>query len=356
MGEGVEENGRTVEQEIHALHKVEGVGLEPSAKHAVLKQRFELLFFMKFKRTVAFLDIFIFRDKDDLVIVKIIKQGRGLVVDEGDELVVGRKAQPRAQHIRLLLQAFFRFFTALAFEIRGFLADFVRKLFFVADQNLARGGEGDLFAVVGAALGLDVEIIDGVDLVAPQLDTHGRFAVRHEQVDQSAADGELTAALDVVTALIAEQDQRLLKFCHVDLDIGLEGAGDGSKNIFGNGELRCRVESRDNDVIIAAEHTAENIQSLVLIFVGLDLRGNIDEVLLRVDQRFETHCGQVVAHYLCFLLVLGNTKGSDGVIPAERRDDIGFVDSRYADRGGAGACTNGVVQRLVLLGALNDLI
>ena len=251
------------------------------------------------------------------------------------------------------MQAFLGFYV---FQTRSFFVDFIDKLVFIAYQKLARGGEIDRFTVVGAALGLHVEIVDGVDLIAPQLDAHGRVAVGHKQVDDAAADGELTAAFDVVAALVAEQNQRLLEFSQVDLNIRFQCAGNGTQDFLGDSILCRRVEGGDDDVIVARKHPAEDVQALMLVFVRLDLRRDVDKIFFRINQRSEPHGADIVAQHLRFLLILGNTKGSDGAFPAERRDDIRFVDARYADGGGAGARSDGVVQRLELLGAPDDLV
>ena len=94
----------------------------------------------------------------------------------------------------------------------------------------------------------------------------------------------------------------------------------------------------------------------MLIFVGFDLGGDKDEILFRKDQRAQSHSAQVVAKDLCLLLVLGNTKGSDGMLPAERRNDIGFVDTRNAECGGTGAGPYSVIQHLVLLRGADDMV
>ena len=70
-----------------------------------------------------------------------------------------------------------------------------------------------------------------------------------------------------------------------------------------------------NHVIIPRKHTAEHVQALVLIFMGLDLGRDKDEILLRVDKGAHAHRGEVVAEDLRLLLILGNTKGSVGGIP-----------------------------------------
>ena len=311
---------------------------------------------MEGHRAVALFDVFVLRDKDDPVVVEIIEQGRGLVIYKADELVVGREAQPRFKHIRLFMQALLSCLTPGAFEVRSLLAYLCGKGVFIVDQYLSRRGEGYLLAVVGTALGLDVEVVDGVDLIAPQLYAHGRLTVGHEQVDDAASYRILSAALDVVAALVAEQSQRFFELAQVDLDVRFEHPRDRAQDIPGDGELVRRVESGDYDVVVAAEHTAEHVQAAVLILVRLDLHGDVDEIFLGIYQRPQTHRAKVVAHYLRFLLVLGNTKGSDGVFPAERRDYICFVYPRYADCGGSGAAFDGVIQLPELSRGADDFV
>ena len=152
---------------------------------------------------------------------------------------------------------------------------------------------------------------------------------RYEDSIDKIEDSDIDISIDFY---ITKSGRRLAQ---VDLDVGLEHPRDRAQDIPGDGELVRRVEGGDYDVVVAAEHTAEHVQAAVLILVRLDLHGDVDEILLGIHQRAQTHRAQVVAHYLRFLLVLGNTKGSGGVFPTERRDNIGFVNARYTDRRGA---------------------
>ena len=305
---------------------------------------------------IALLDIFVFGDKDDFVIIEIVKQCSGLVINQRDELVAAGERDTRIQHIRFFLQGFLGFFAFAAAQIGCFFADFCRQLLLGVNENLARGGQGDFLAVFGSALGLDVKVVDGVDGIAPKLDTHGRGAVGHEQIDNAAADRKLAAALDVVASFIAEQDERFFEFGEIDFHIGLQHPRYGAQGRFRYGELRRRVERRNHNVVFAVRHPAENIEPLMLVFMGFYLRGDVGEILFRINQRAHAHRAEVVAENLRFLLVLGNTKGSDGVVPAERRDNICFVNARNADSGSSGFFFYRIIKCLEFLCFLDNAV
>ena len=77
----------------------------------------------------------------------------------------------------------------------------------VARQQLAGGEDQRLGDVSHGALVVDAERRQPVDLVAPQVDAHGRVASRREHVDDRSPAGELTTVFDELLAAIAEVDE-----------------------------------------------------------------------------------------------------------------------------------------------------
>ena len=65
----------------------------------------------------------------------------------------------------------------------------------------------DLGDVDGRTLILHAELAEPVDLVSPEVDTDRNLRGRWEDVDDRAADGDLTAVLDLVLPPVAEPDQ-----------------------------------------------------------------------------------------------------------------------------------------------------
>jgi hypothetical protein len=74
-------------------------------------------------------------------------------------------------------------------------------------QQLAGREERDLAERDGGALVVDPELVEPVDLVAPQVDAHRRVGGGGEDVDDGAAHGDLTAVLHLVLAPVAEADE-----------------------------------------------------------------------------------------------------------------------------------------------------
>ncbi len=77
----------------------------------------------------------------------------------------------------------------------------------VARQQLARREDANLGEIVGAALVVDRELGQPVDLVAPQVDADRCVGGRRVHVDDRAAPGDLAAMLDEIFAAVAECDQ-----------------------------------------------------------------------------------------------------------------------------------------------------
>jgi hypothetical protein len=73
--------------------------------------------------------------------------------------------------------------------------------------QLGRRRHLDQLGVAKRALGEGGEPAQGLDLIAEQVDPYGAILGRREQVEQAAADRELTAILDLVDALVAGRHQ-----------------------------------------------------------------------------------------------------------------------------------------------------
>ena len=92
----------------------------------------------------------------------------------------------------------------------------------LAGQQLARREDAHFGEVVGAALIVDRELGQAIDLVAPQVDADRRVGGRREHVDDRAAPGDFAAVLDEVFAAVAEADQRVEQRVGVDDVVGAD--------------------------------------------------------------------------------------------------------------------------------------
>ena len=84
-------------------------------------------------------------------------------------------------------------------------------------QGFRAGQAGQLGHCAAAALAADVKAGHGIDLVAPELDTHGGKRLRRIEVENAAADRKLTRALNLYAALIAGSGQFVGQFVQRDL-------------------------------------------------------------------------------------------------------------------------------------------
>ena len=74
-------------------------------------------------------------------------------------------------------------------------------------QGLHAGQTGECVQAGTTPLRADIEGRDRVDLIAPELNAHGRIGAGREHVQNAAAHRELTRAFDLCAALIACRDQ-----------------------------------------------------------------------------------------------------------------------------------------------------
>ena len=95
-------------------------------------------------------------------------------------------------------------------------------------QQLAHREDPRVGEITGRALVRDRELREPVDIVAPEVDTHGVVGGRRVHVDDRAAHRELTARLHLVLAPVAHRDEPVDEHVAVELrawldDDGLDG-------------------------------------------------------------------------------------------------------------------------------------
>ncbi len=128
----------------------------------------------------------------------------------------------------------------------------------VLGVELGRRRQLDPLGVAERALGEGREPAHRLDLVAEQLDPHGPFLGRREDVEDAAADGELAALLDLLDAFVAGPDQVLGDGPELDLlAVGDREAGRAQRGI-GDG-LGERRGAGDDDRVGLGDERVEGV-------------------------------------------------------------------------------------------------
>jgi hypothetical protein len=115
----------------------------------------------------------------------------------------------------------------------------------VLQRQLRGGRDLDRLERLHRALGEGRERAQRLDLDVEQLDAHGALAGRRVEVEQSAADGELAAVLDLLDALVAALDE--LAGALVEVEQVADAQLEGVWAQLGVGHLLRQRRSRDDD-------------------------------------------------------------------------------------------------------------
>ena len=155
----------------------------------------------------------------------MVQQGGGDSVPQAVVFVHGLGHQAGIQLGQISLHGLFQRCPVFAAGLFPGVAEGLRRLYRVAEQHLAGGGEIDLFQRAVPALGEQVERCQRVDLVIPVLHTGGLVHVRRVDVHNVAPDAELARAIHLAAADIPGGKQPLHQRLPVVDHAGLEGEG-----------------------------------------------------------------------------------------------------------------------------------
>ena len=121
----------------------------------------------------------------------------------------------------------------------------------VLERELGGGVELDPLGLAERALGEGREPADRLDLVAEQLQPSGPILGRAEDVEDVAADRELTAVLDLVDTLVAGLDEQLGDVAEVDLLTAMKDEALGTKRGVGHRLGQCHGRGDDHRLIVS---------------------------------------------------------------------------------------------------------
>ena len=96
---------------------------------------------------------------------------------------------------------------------------------------VAEGDEAGFVDVAGGAEGFDVELVDGLDLVAEEVDADGRDFAGGPDVDDFAADGEVAGVFDGVKAGVAVVGEPADELVAVEGLADADGRGPGPARV-----------------------------------------------------------------------------------------------------------------------------
>ena len=92
----------------------------------------------------------------------------------------------------------------------------------LGDGHFALGQKADAVDAPKGALAGNIELADGIDLVAEKLDAHRGFGVGREEIDESAAESEIAYFADHRNARIAQTQKAPDQVVEINLVAGLE--------------------------------------------------------------------------------------------------------------------------------------
>ena len=206
-------------------------------------------------------------------IVKMVDQQAGGRVTHRVVFIHGLGHQPAVQrgkiHLHHLGQLFFFGTPALGKK----LAQGTGRLGGIAEQNLARRADEDLFQIFIAALGEQIKAANGVDLIVPIFNAGGLAHIGGKQVHNAAAHAELARALYLVAPVIACAVQPCNQLLRGDHGAGLQREGVGAKILARHGVLQKSLGGQAHGLQPPAGQIAQHGQAAVFVFAARALNG-----------------------------------------------------------------------------------
>ena len=191
----------------------------------------------------------------------------------------------------------------------------------VAGDDLRRRRQEHLVHEVRAALGLDFELRDGVDGVAPELHAQGQLPLRREEVDDAAADRELAVAFDLVRTLVAGGDEFAFQLVEGDVLPDFEVDHAGREDVRRNGLLDRGLGGDEQHVDGAEDPGGQGAAAHLFILPGTDLVRKEREVLGRQHRRLRAHGLEVLHHAGGGAFVRHEHHGAPvSAVPVQRRE------------------------------------
>ena len=155
---------------------------------------------------------------------------------------------------------------------------------FRRNQNFSGTGYGNSLNVFRFSLRHQIEIADLIDLIAEKFHSHGCVQMRRENIDDTAADAELTLTVHEIGANVARAYEKFRKFVHLHAISDRKRSRRTAKHISRNRKRKRRRRRCDHDVELFVQHIRQNGNTLMLQLMG---RYHIikNGITIRIDSR-----------------------------------------------------------------------
>ena len=224
--------------------------------------------------------------------------------DRSEELPAGedgRFAGPRG-HVREQLRRFFSPFEVCPGEAAAGQAGVDGGEQLLGDGRFCERQQQRVVEGAAGALGLGVELADGLDLVAEEIDADGAVGLRGEDVDDAAANGDLTGHFDNIDAGVADGEEVFEQHLRQVLLADAQVQGEGTVEIAREEPHAGGFERRDDEaggVFLVAGNFPERRGALLLdigvrreVFEGENVVSRQAKDLLRGEGSGEVASGE----------------------------------------------------------------
>ena len=266
-GKGVQQDALPPLQLVKHPVLVQGVFGQPAAQLPFLQQGLHVLLQLPLEGAHPLLDPRQLRNEHHRP-PRVLEQGRGPIEYQRDVFVQGRGLSPRPQPLAVRQQVLLLRRSPPAPQARRQRLDGPGQLFRIVVDDFRRRRDGHLFQALSAPLGQQIEVGNGVQRVAPQLEAHRRRAVGGIHVDDPAPHRELPRPLNLIAPLIPRAHQRR----------GQIAAGQGrplpqpqrpaQQHVGRQGELGRRVGAGHHALVVPRRHLRQRPQPHLLVFPG----------------------------------------------------------------------------------------
>ena len=214
--------------------------------------------------------------------------------------------------------------------------------------GLAHGQDHDGIGVLGAPLGVRVEVAHGVQLVTEELGTDGPVGGGGVDVHDAAPDGELAGALHHAAAGVACVAEPVDQLLQGVLPAHLQSEGGPAQDGRGDGPLGEGFPGEDLQFCLARCQRKELVQPLLL--PGPGHHGGVVQRQLPAGQHrggFAQEGGQLLADALGGHVILTDDYHRPVKFPAEPGDQMAAVDLTQTRDGGGLISPDGLQKKLI---------
>ena len=309
-----------------------GVGeqiTQPGSQHTVLQQGGKLLAPAEIRRTLGFLyGGRLLKNQQRLV--QIVQHGGGFGIAHGEIFVHIHRHHPGVQLAKLGGKAAFQrgaLFAALLFQKSAQQLGGSGRC---AQQDLPRRADVYFGNALVPALGGKVKGVQGVDLIAPKLHTHGLFHIGGIDIHNIAAHRKLPRSVHLGAAGVPGAVQKRGQFLARQGVPGVQRAGVGAKIRARGGVLGQRFLRHADGAQPPAHKVAQNAQAAVFVLAPGAFDG-AQQIIPRGEHRCrDAQHVQIARKTGRFRFAGGHDAQGCARVPRQRRVHHGTPGAGYA--------------------------